>query len=100
MLADALTRSWWLILIRGLCAVAFGILAFAWPGITLLTLVLLYGAYAIADGIIALIAAFKGKGADSRWWLAIVGLLGIAAGAMAFAFPRGARPEPEMANTN
>src|SRR5262245_25020827 len=71
LLLHALARNWWLLLIRGLCAIAFGFLAFAWPGITLFTLVLLYGAYALADGILAVIAAFKDGTADSRWWLAI-----------------------------
>jgi uncharacterized membrane protein HdeD (DUF308 family) len=83
----ALARNWWLILIRGICAVIFGILAFAWPGITLLTLVLLYGAYAMADGIFAIIAAFKGGTMGSRWWLGVVGLLGVAAGIIAFSAP-------------
>jgi len=87
LLLHALARNWWLLLIRGLCAIAFGFLAFAWPGITLFTLVLLYGAYALADGILAVIAAFKDGTADSRWWLAIVGLCGIAAGIVTFMWP-------------
>lgn len=84
---QGLVRNWWLFLIRGICAVVFGVLAFAWPGITLLTLILLYGAYAMADGIFAVVAAFKGGGTTSRWWLGIVGLLGIAAGVIAFTSP-------------
>src|SRR5215471_2748301 len=58
----ALARSWWLILLRGLAGIAFGVLAFAWPALTLLTLVLLYGAYALIDGIVALVAAISGRG--------------------------------------
>jgi uncharacterized membrane protein HdeD (DUF308 family) len=47
---DELTRHWWVIAFRGLAAIAFGILAFVWPGMTLGVLVILYGAYALVDG--------------------------------------------------
>src|SRR4051794_12738766 len=88
-LAKALGDNWWLLLLRGVVAILFGILAFAWPGLTLLTLVLLWGAFAAADGIFALIASFSGKGSRMapRWWLILVGLSGIAAGAIAFIRP-------------
>ena len=61
--------------------------AFAWPGLTLLTLILFYGAFALVDGILAIIAAITGGVPGSRWWLAIVGLLGIAAGLLTFLTP-------------
>jgi uncharacterized membrane protein HdeD (DUF308 family) len=73
--------------LRGFCAILFGVLAFAWPGITLLTLVLLYGAYALADGVLALAEAVMGGAPAPRWWLALVGLLGIAVGMLTFAWP-------------
>ena len=69
-LLHGLARNWWVFLLRGLAAIAFGVLAFVWPAITLATLVLLFGIYAFADGI-----------------LAIVGLAGIAAGVMTFVRP-------------
>lgn len=87
ILLHALAKNWWLFLIRGICGIIFGFLAFTLPGITLVTLVLLYGAYAFADGVFSLIAAVKDGGSQSRWWLAIVGLCGIAAGITTFAFP-------------
>src|SRR5215813_7130203 len=74
IMVHALAANWWLIFLRGLCAVLFGVLAFIWPGVTLVTLVLLYGAYALADGVLALIAAVKGGAPAPRWWLALVGL--------------------------
>ena len=84
----ALAKSWWLLLLRGICAVVFGILAFIWPGLTLVTLVLLYGAFALVDGVISLIAAFTGSAKPvPTWWLVVVGLLGIAAGIVTFAWP-------------
>ena len=86
-LLHSLAKNWWLLLLRGIAAVIFGVLAFAWPGLTLLTLILLYGAYAFSDGVIAIIAAIKGEAPGARWWLATVGILGIAVGALTFIMP-------------
>jgi uncharacterized membrane protein HdeD (DUF308 family) len=87
VLLHALARHWWLLLLRGICAILFGVLAFVWPGITLLTLVLLYGAFALVDGVLALAEAVMGGAPAPRWWLALVGLLGIAVGILTFAWP-------------
>jgi uncharacterized membrane protein HdeD (DUF308 family) len=84
----ALARSWWLLLLRGVAGIAFGIVAFIWPGLTLVTLVLLYGAFALVDGVLSLIAAFTGGAKPlPTWWLIVVGILGIAAGIVAFLWP-------------
>jgi uncharacterized membrane protein HdeD (DUF308 family) len=83
----ALAKNWWLLLLRGLCAILFGVLTFLWPGVTLITLVLFYGAYAFLDGVLALGAATKGGAMAPRWWLVIVGLLGIAAGLLTLFWP-------------
>ena len=56
----ALAKSWWVLLLRGIAAIIFGVLAFAWPGLTLVTLVLLYGAFALVDGVLSLVAAVTG----------------------------------------
>src|SRR5690606_18277023 len=78
-----LTRSWWLMLLRGVASILFGIAAFVWPGLTVLVLTLLYGAFAMADGVLALGAAVTGTAADTRgrsvptWWLVLVGLIGV-----------------------
>lgn len=83
-----LARAWHWIVLRGVFALLFGIFAFIWPGITLAALVLVWGAYAIADGVMALIAAFtmheEGKPMAS---LIVVGILGIAAGVVTFLWP-------------
>jgi uncharacterized membrane protein HdeD (DUF308 family) len=89
-LLRSMAEHWWLTLLRGIAAVAFGILSLVWPGISALSLVLLWGAYAFADGIFSLGAAIMGKGAATpgqRWWLAITGVLGILAGLIAFFAP-------------
>ncbi len=88
-LLRSMAEHWWLILLRGIAAVLFGIVSLLWPGLSGLTLVLLWGAYAFADGIFSLGAAFMGKGATTgqRWWLALTGVLGILAGLIAFFAP-------------
>jgi uncharacterized membrane protein HdeD (DUF308 family) len=86
-LLHALVQYWWLFLLRGIAAIIFGVLAFIWPGITLVTLVLFWGAFALVDGVLALANAITGGGMTSRWWLALVGLSGIAAGVVTFMAP-------------
>ena len=49
-LLDTLTRNWWVLLLRGLAAIAFGVMAWMWPGLSIATLVLLFGIFAFADG--------------------------------------------------
>jgi uncharacterized membrane protein HdeD (DUF308 family) len=87
-LMGTLAENWWLLLLRGLAAIAFGVLAFFWPSLTLAALVYLWGAYAIVDGIIAIWAAFAASGGDAgpRWWLGLSGVVGILAGIVAFAY--------------
>lgn len=84
---QALAENWWLFMARGVCAIVFGVLAFIWPGATLLTLILLYGAFALVDGAAAIIAAIRGSSTGPRWWLAILGALGIAAGLLTLYWP-------------
>lgn len=84
---SALHRSWWLLLLRGIAAVAFGVLTFVWPQISLLTLIMVYGVYALIDGVLALIAAIRGGGFVPRWWLALGGVVSILAAVVAFAWP-------------
>ena len=87
LVKSALHRSWWLLLLRGIIAVAFGVATFAWPQISLVSLILVYGIYAVADGILALIAAIRGGGLAPRWWLALGGIASLVAGALAFVWP-------------
>ena len=84
---DDLARNWWLVLLRGIAAILFGLLTIMWPGLSLLTFVLFFGVFALFDGGLALGAAIMGGSAEPRWWLALVGLLGIAAGALALLWP-------------
>ena len=79
----AFARNWWVLLIRGIMGALFGIIAFALPGLTLVTLVLLYGAYALADGVTALWVG----GSSRAWSLVFAGLLGVIVGIGTFISP-------------
>ncbi len=79
--------NWWLLALRGLVAVLFGVLAFMWPGGTLITLVWLFGAFALVNGILSLVLATKTKGYPKVGSLILGGLLGILAGLLAFVMP-------------
>jgi uncharacterized membrane protein HdeD (DUF308 family) len=76
-------RRWWVILLRGIFAILFGILAFTYPGLTLASLVMVYGIFVFADGLTAL---FGGYG-NSLWPSLLVGLAGVGAGLLTFFYP-------------
>jgi len=82
-----LSRNWWAVVLRGVLAILFGILAFAWPGITLEVLVLFFGAYALVDGVFALIAGLSNRAGPNRWWVVLEGLVGIVVGILTFLWP-------------
>lgn len=91
---EFLARNWWALLIRGIAAVLFGILALVLPGLTLQVLVLLFGAYALVDGIFALVAAAQAlnRRRSFEWrgvgWPIVEGIAGIIAGLLTFFWPR------------
>jgi uncharacterized membrane protein HdeD (DUF308 family) len=63
----SLVRNWWAVLLRGIAAVLFGLIAFLWPGATGIALVILFGAYAFVDGIFALVSAIRAAEGHERW---------------------------------
>jgi uncharacterized membrane protein HdeD (DUF308 family) len=75
---EVLARHWWVMAVRGVAALLFGILALIWPQITLTVLVLLFGAYALVDGVLALVTAFSraGRATGRRPWLIVEGVSG------------------------
>ncbi|MFG2000262.1 HdeD family acid-resistance protein [Spirillospora sp. NPDC048911] len=84
---DFMARNWWVLALRGAFAVLFGVVAWIWPGITLWALVVLFGAYALVDGAIALAGAVRGGAGQPRGWLALTGISGIVLGVVAMAWP-------------
>jgi uncharacterized membrane protein HdeD (DUF308 family) len=88
MLADTLSRQWWMTLFRGLISILFGVLVISRPLISLITLTLLFGAFALVDGIVHVVSAFSGRAHNERWWvLLLAGLCGIAIGVLTFMNP-------------
>jgi uncharacterized membrane protein HdeD (DUF308 family) len=87
MSAD-LTRNWWVVTLRGVAGVLFGLLAFFWPGITLASLVLLFGAYIFVDGVFTIAAAVRSAGENERWGMLLFeGVLGVIGGILTFILP-------------
>lgn len=83
-----MAKYWWVFLVRGLLGIVFGVLAFVMPVITLATLVIVWGAYAFTDGIVALWAAITGNtDNDNRWLVGLQGVIGVAAGVLTFVMP-------------
>ncbi len=83
-----LVRNWWVVLIRGLLAIAFGVIALLAPLATLRALVIVFGLYALVDGVAAIFAAVWRQAGDPPWWaLTIEGVVGIGAGLVAFVWP-------------
>ena len=81
-----LAGNWWALLMRGIAAVLFGLAALAWPGVTLLVLIVIFGAYAMVDGVLAIVAGIWGS-EGSRWLLLAEGVLGVLAGLVVFFWP-------------
>jgi len=85
---EQLGRSWWVLVVRGVLAILLGVIAFSQPGMTLTALVWLWGAYAFADGALAVVASVRARGQHRRWGMLLLGgISGIAAGIIAFAWP-------------
>ena len=83
-----LARNWDLFLVRGILAILFGIATLLMPGITLIVLVVMFGAYSLVDGIVLSIIAIKDHKVNSDWWLMLLtGLVGIGAGVVTFVWP-------------
>ena len=85
--ADTLTANWWVVVIRGVAAVVFGILTFMWPGLTLAALVVLFGAYALCDGVFAVVLAVRRRTGERWWMLLLAGIAGIVVGLIALTMP-------------
>jgi uncharacterized membrane protein HdeD (DUF308 family) len=78
-----MSEHWWVVLLRGILGILFGVMAYAWPSLTVLILITIWGAYALVDGVVELVAGIRGKWGS----LILLGLLGIAAGIIAFLRP-------------
>jgi len=84
---SALTNKWWLLLLRGLAAIAVGVIAFVHPADALVALVLVLGAYALIAGVLAIMAAVAGVGGDHWWALLLEGVIAIVAALLIWSWP-------------
>ncbi len=85
---EALKRYWWIPVIRGISGIVFGIIAFAYPGLALATLVLLFGAWVLIDGVFRIVGATAGRASDPDWGFHLmIGILGIVVGILTFRAP-------------
>lgn len=84
-----LSRRWWVFVVRGVLAVVFGVIALVWPETTIQVLVILFGIYAVLDGLFALVTALTSRRRRGGWWLLLVeAVAGIGAGVLAFVWPQ------------
>lgn len=88
-MGDLLLRRWWLVVVRGVAAILFGVLSLVWPGITLLVLVVLFAVYALLDGVAVIAGAVADRLAPAadRWLVGVLGGMGVLAGLLALLMP-------------
>jgi uncharacterized membrane protein HdeD (DUF308 family) len=85
---EKITQNWWMYAVRGLVAIIFGILAFTRPEQALQALVLVFGAFALVDGIFAMFAGIASYRYFERWWAMLLeGVAGIVMGLLTFFWP-------------
>jgi uncharacterized membrane protein HdeD (DUF308 family) len=83
-----IANNWWSLVIRGIVAIIVGLISLLWPGITLSALVILFGAYALLDGIFSFVGAWRASQAHERWGsLLLEGVVGIAAAVVTLLWP-------------
>jgi uncharacterized membrane protein HdeD (DUF308 family) len=89
MMIESLKRHWWVPVIRGIAAIIFGVIAFVYPGLTIATLVLFFGAWVLIDGIFRVIGAIGHRASDPDWgWHIVIGIVGIIVGLLTFHAPQ------------
>src|SRR5881409_3746036 len=88
MLIETLKRHWWVPVLRGIAAIVFGVIAFVYPGLTLATLVIFFGAWVLVDGVFRVVGATAGRASDPDWGFhLVIGILGIIVGLLTFRAP-------------
>jgi uncharacterized membrane protein HdeD (DUF308 family) len=90
-MAASLARNWWAVLLRGIVTLAFGVAALFLPGVTLLSLVLAFAIYMLADGLLGIVSALRAAAQNQRWGMLVLeGVVDLIAGAAALLVPGAA----------
>lgn len=85
---DILKGAWWMLVLRGVAAVLFGLFALIWPGLTLILLIAMFAGYAIVGGVVSIVAAIQHRGNRDNWWVPLLfGIVSVAAGVIALLMP-------------
>lgn len=85
---ELLSKFWWMLGLRGVIGIVFGVLALMWPNLTLLALIVLFAAYGLLTGAVAVIAAIKNRKSDDDWWLPLLlGTASVGVGIIAIVHP-------------
>lgn len=85
---ERFSAHWWVFALRGVAAILFGLIAVFSPEITIYVLVLIFGAYALVDGIFAIVASLRGSHSDQRWWILLMeGIASLIVGIVSFLNP-------------
>src|SRR6266567_2110213 len=88
-------QPWWSLLARGIIAVLFGLAALFWPGLTLLVLIYIFGAFALVEGIITIYLSFQVRDMQTNWWMLLLeGIAGVILGILLFVRAFQARSAP------
>jgi uncharacterized membrane protein HdeD (DUF308 family) len=82
-----MSRHWWWLALRGIAAILFGLIALAWRGTSVGSFMMLFGGFALLDGILAGLVALTNSSRKRRWWLLLQGLISIAIAVFTFAQP-------------
>ncbi len=86
--AQVVLRNWWMVALRGVLAILFGLIALFFPRIALLAFVYVFAAYSIVDGLVAVIVSIRERESLSRWgWVLAEGILSVVAGVIAAVYP-------------
>jgi uncharacterized membrane protein HdeD (DUF308 family) len=89
---DLLARNWWAVALRGCLAIGFGLIAWLRPSLTLTVLTILFGVYALDDGIFAIVSAVRAARRHQRWWtMALEGVFSVSIGLLVFLLPMAAQ---------
>ena len=88
VLADLYKSAWWMLLLRGIFLVLFGILFATWPGVAVFTFIMFFGAFALVHGLVGVIGSIANRAGNEDWWLVMLeGVVSILLGIIVFVWP-------------